>query len=129
MTNLTDYVPKTLLPVANIPLFWYPLNALARSGFTQAILVVSPECKAEVEKRLCTPNSLPGLQTLKIEVVTVSPEGKGQAQTGGGDGTDSDGLDAAEDECGTADVLRYLLQHGQLVSVVIGCVCGGEYIH
>ena len=28
MTDLTDSVPKALLPVANIPMFWYALNTL-----------------------------------------------------------------------------------------------------
>jgi NDP-sugar pyrophosphorylase family protein len=33
MINLTDYLEKSLLPVANIPMFWFPLNMLYRNGF------------------------------------------------------------------------------------------------
>lgn len=32
MTNLSDHVSKFLLPVANIPLFWYTLNLLLQNN-------------------------------------------------------------------------------------------------
>lgn len=34
MTDLTNHVPKALLPIANIPMFWYPLNMLSRNNIT-----------------------------------------------------------------------------------------------
>src|SRR3954451_23307691 len=75
MTQLTDHVPKALLPVANVPLFWYPLRMLARSGFTDALLVVNGECRQAVEQKLSTPHLLPPLGDLAVEVETVCPEG------------------------------------------------------
>lgn len=33
MPALTEHIPKLLLPVANLPLYWYPLNMLQRNGF------------------------------------------------------------------------------------------------
>lgn len=33
MTDLTYNTPKSLLPVGNKPLMWYPLNLLERVGF------------------------------------------------------------------------------------------------
>lgn len=32
MMNLTEQIEKPLLPVADIPLFWYSLNMLARNS-------------------------------------------------------------------------------------------------
>lgn len=39
MTNLTDHISKSLLPVANIPLFWYSLNLLSRNDITGNLTV------------------------------------------------------------------------------------------
>ena len=33
MYPLTENIPKALLPVANKPLIWYPVNYLERVGF------------------------------------------------------------------------------------------------
>ena len=33
MKDLTSKVPKALLPVANQPLIWYPIQMLERAGF------------------------------------------------------------------------------------------------
>ena len=33
MYPLTENFPKSLLPVGNLPLIWYPLNLLVTSGF------------------------------------------------------------------------------------------------
>ena len=32
MTELTDHIPKCLLPIAGVPLFWYPLNFLQKNS-------------------------------------------------------------------------------------------------
>ena len=33
MYPLTENFPKSILPVGNLPLIWYPLNLLVTSGF------------------------------------------------------------------------------------------------
>jgi len=33
MLSITEHIPKHLLPIINIPLFWFPLNLLQRNGF------------------------------------------------------------------------------------------------
>lgn len=33
MTDLTSTTPKALLPVANMPLIWYPVKLLENAGF------------------------------------------------------------------------------------------------
>ena len=33
MTDLTCKCPKALLPVANMPMVWYPVNMLEKAGF------------------------------------------------------------------------------------------------
>lgn len=32
MTSLTDHIPKCMLPIAGIPMFWYPLNFLQKNS-------------------------------------------------------------------------------------------------
>lgn len=39
MTDLTYNTPKAMLPVANKPLIWYPLNLLEKVGFEGACSV------------------------------------------------------------------------------------------
>lgn len=33
MMSVTEHVQKALLPIGNIPLFWYPLHVLAENKF------------------------------------------------------------------------------------------------
>ena len=33
MTDITSYFTKALLPVANRPMIWYPINMLEKAGF------------------------------------------------------------------------------------------------
>jgi translation initiation factor eIF-2B subunit gamma len=47
---LSDRFPKSLLPVANRPLLWYPLDMLTKSGFTEIIVVVSDAQSAAVSE-------------------------------------------------------------------------------
>ncbi|KAI1718477.1 nucleotidyl transferase domain-containing protein [Ditylenchus destructor] len=90
MTSLTDYMPKPLLPVANIPLFWYPLNMLSRSNVTDIKLVTNEKCYPEI-RRLLTDGSLPPLPNLTVDVIAVKPENGEEI-----------------DDWGTADVLRHI---------------------
>ncbi|KAL7299153.1 hypothetical protein TKK_0007752 [Trichogramma kaykai] len=48
MTELTAGKPKCLLPIANLPMIYYPLHFLERSGFNDAIVVVSETVKTDV---------------------------------------------------------------------------------
>lgn len=32
MTSLTDHIPKCMLPIVGIPMFWYPLNFLQKNS-------------------------------------------------------------------------------------------------
>ncbi|XP_021260649.1 translation initiation factor eIF-2B subunit gamma isoform X2 [Numida meleagris] len=48
MTDLTSSIPKPLLPVANRPLLWYPLNLLERAGFEEVIVIT----RKEIQKML-----------------------------------------------------------------------------
>jgi translation initiation factor eIF-2B subunit gamma len=36
MTDLTAKTPKALLPIANLPMIWYPVQLLERAGFQGA---------------------------------------------------------------------------------------------
>ncbi|XP_014206975.1 translation initiation factor eIF-2B subunit gamma [Copidosoma floridanum] len=81
MTELTAGKPKCLLPIANMPMVWYPLKLLEQSGFTEAIVIVSEAVKMDVTTAL----DKYGL-SIKPEVV---------------------GVPDAED-IGTADSLRFI---------------------
>ncbi|KAI4462092.1 translation initiation factor eif-2b subunit gamma [Holotrichia oblita] len=49
MPELTAGKPKCLLPVGSKPLIWYPLLKLQQSGFTDVILVVFENQRAEIQ--------------------------------------------------------------------------------
>lgn len=83
MTELTDHIPKCMLPVVGVPLFWYPLNFLQRNSIHDVFLIVNEKHAAEV-KLLLTQKSLPPLDDLHIEVLVCN-----------------------NDDFGTADVLRH----------------------
>uniref|UniRef100_A0A0N4ZVY5 Translation initiation factor eIF2B subunit gamma n=1 Tax=Parastrongyloides trichosuri TaxID=131310 RepID=A0A0N4ZVY5_PARTI len=72
MTSLTAHVSKALLPIANIPMFWYPLNFLAKNNVTDVILVVDVKMEHDVKMimkdRVLFPSF--GIE-MNIEVATV----------------------------------------------------------
>ena len=43
MMDLTNHMPKVLLPIANIPMFWYPLNMLSRNNITGKFFIIDKE--------------------------------------------------------------------------------------
>ncbi|KAL6433010.1 hypothetical protein ACFW04_006361 [Cataglyphis niger] len=94
MTELTAGQPKCLLPIANVPMIWYPLQILERSGFREAIVVVSELTKSEVSAAL---DKL-GLK-IKLEIV---------------------GIPGAED-LGTADSIRLIHEKIYTDFLVISC--------
>lgn len=94
MTELTAGQPKCLLPIANVPMIWYPLQVLERSGFKEAIIVVSELTKADVSASL---DKL-GLK-IKTEIV---------------------GIPGAED-LGTADSIRLIHEKIHMDFLVVSC--------
>ncbi|KAK0419622.1 hypothetical protein QR680_014237 [Steinernema hermaphroditum] len=69
MREITDAIPKCLLPVAGVPVFWYPLNLLSRHHITDVILVTSTKTVAEV-KSLLHHDKLPKFaNSLNIDIV------------------------------------------------------------
>ncbi|XP_029155359.1 translation initiation factor eIF-2B subunit gamma [Nylanderia fulva] len=94
MTELTAGQPKCLLPIANVPMIWYPLQILERSGFKEAIVVVSEVAKSEVSAAL----DRLGLK-IKMEIV---------------------GIPGAED-LGTADSIRLIHEKIYTDFLVISC--------
>ena len=67
MTDLTCTKAKCLLPVAGMPMVWWPLNMLQNNGFTEAIVIVPDSAKSEV---LRIPERC-GL-SLRLDVVGIS---------------------------------------------------------
>ncbi|VDK67135.1 unnamed protein product [Litomosoides sigmodontis] len=84
MKSLTDHIPKCMLPIACIPMFWYPLNFLQRNSIREVIMVVAESLLGEI-KQLLSGSTLPPLADLQIEFVKLS---------------------SAAEHWGTADVLR-----------------------
>ncbi|XP_022918324.1 translation initiation factor eIF2B subunit gamma [Onthophagus taurus] len=81
ITELTENKPKCLLPIGGKPMVWYPLIKLENSGFSDVILLVYENQKAEIQ------NNLEKLElTIKIEYVPIPPN----------------------EDFGTADSLRFL---------------------
>ncbi|EFO25345.2 hypothetical protein LOAG_03140 [Loa loa] len=86
MTSLTDHIPKCMLPIAGIPMFWYPLNFLQKNSIREVIMVVAERLLGEIRQLLCS-SALPPLSDLQIEFVKLS---------------------SAAEHWGTADVLRFI---------------------
>lgn len=96
MTELTARKPKCLLPVGTLPMIWYPLNLLQKSGFLDVIVVVLESSKSEIQAAL----EKLGL-SIKIELVSI-PQGE---------------------DWGTADSLRHLQESNRLKSDVLILSC------
>ncbi|KHN75896.1 putative translation initiation factor eIF-2B subunit gamma [Toxocara canis] len=87
MTELTDRIPKCMLPIAGIPMFWYPLNFLRINRIKDVLFVVSDRVLPEV-KQLLAGKDLPPLDDdMNIEYIPLA---------------------SVADEWGTADVLRHI---------------------
>lgn len=52
MTELTAGKPKCLLPVGSKPLVWYPLMKLQQAGFSDVILIIAENHKADIQLAL-----------------------------------------------------------------------------
>ncbi|VDN45627.1 unnamed protein product [Gongylonema pulchrum] len=64
MTDLTDYIPKCMLPIAGVPMF---------CGFLEVILVVAEALLTEI-KQLLSGCTLPPLPNLHIEFVSLGTD-------------------------------------------------------
>ncbi|XP_054284724.1 translation initiation factor eIF-2B subunit gamma [Macrosteles quadrilineatus] len=96
MTELTSKRSKCLLPIGNLPMIWYPLRLLEKSGFREAIVVVTEQIKNDVQVALDRTG-------LKIH-------------------TDIVGIPGGED-WGTADTLRHLEDSNKIKSDVVIVSC------
>ncbi|XP_028417670.1 translation initiation factor eIF-2B subunit gamma-like [Dendronephthya gigantea] len=95
MYPLTENIPKSILPVGNLPLIWYPLNLLQTSGFEEVIVVV-----LESERDLIS-NSIEKCfdAKMKIEIVPI-PDNSAM---------------------GTADSLRHIKEKIERDILVVSC--------
>ncbi|KAJ1354327.1 hypothetical protein KIN20_011226 [Parelaphostrongylus tenuis] len=84
MTELCNGMLKCLLPIANVPMFWYPLNTLVNTGVKDIKLFVREDGEQELSRLLSTP--LFSFPSAAIEVISMPRE---------------------NEEWGTADLLRH----------------------
>ncbi|KAI6183989.1 putative translation initiation factor eIF-2B subunit gamma [Aphelenchoides bicaudatus] len=66
--DIWDESERALLPVAGVPIFWYPLNVLAKNNITDVLLITNSACLNKI-KKLLKDGTLPELPGLKIEIV------------------------------------------------------------
>ncbi|CAG5896728.1 unnamed protein product [Menidia menidia] len=95
MTDLTYNTPKSLLPVGNKPLMWYPLNLLERVGFEEVIVITTKE----VQKMMSTDSKMKVDVKMKLDVVCIQEDG----------------------DMGTADALRHIQQKIKTDVLVVSC--------
>ncbi|KAL3123408.1 hypothetical protein niasHT_004580 [Heterodera trifolii] len=106
MPSLTSQMPKALLPMANMPLYWFSLNLLRLNRVRDCLLIVPLGQQLQIENALKTDGGgrWPTLKGIDIEVVAI------------------DILEEDVDDWGTADVLKRLL--GKLKSDHILLISG-----
>ncbi|XP_050304314.1 translation initiation factor eIF-2B subunit gamma [Anthonomus grandis grandis] len=101
MLEVTSGQPKCLLPVGPKPLIWYTLNKLQGAGFTDAILIVLDNQKAEIQAALDKEIDN-GSINLKIEFISILED---------------------KEDLGTADSLRLKEVQERLKSDVLVLSC------
>ncbi|CAD5211430.1 unnamed protein product [Bursaphelenchus okinawaensis] len=99
MLNITEHRSKALLPLGNLPLFWYPLHVLSENGINNVLLIANEDNCVDI-KSLLDCGSLPPLPGLDVEVVSPGPQ---------------------EDDWGTADVLRHFANKITSDFILMGC--------
>lgn len=95
MMDLTYNTPKPLLPVANKPLLWYPLNMLYKVGFEEVIVITTKE----VQKMMSTDPKMKMDVKMKLDVVCIQEDA----------------------DMGTADALRHIHQKIKTDVLVVSC--------
>ncbi|XP_066253384.1 translation initiation factor eIF2B subunit gamma [Euwallacea similis] len=93
--------PKCLLPVGPKPLIWYTLNKLAASGFTEVILIVLENQKAEIQNAIDKATETDSLD-ITIDYVSILED---------------------KEDLGTAESLRMKEVHEKLKSDVLVVSC------
>lgn len=78
MSDLTAQCAKPLLPVGGVPLLWYPLNLLERSGFKEAIVITGEGAKQKI-KELVQSGKLK--TSLDLILVDIPDEDYGTAES------------------------------------------------
>ena len=69
--DLADHCPKCLLPVANKPLLFYPLNLTLSFGFSEIVVIVQDSEHRQVEDYIR--QEFPNWKSSGIKLVEVSP--------------------------------------------------------
>ncbi|ELU00952.1 hypothetical protein CAPTEDRAFT_226439 [Capitella teleta] len=95
MSDLTSCMPKALLPVANRPLVWYPVNMLETSGFSEATIVV---CETDLQSILKTLEQICDVK-IKLHFVSIP----------------------YEEDWGTLDSLRHIADQIKSDLLVVSC--------
>lgn len=95
MYPLTENFPKSILPVGNLPLIWYPLNLLETSGFEEVIVVVLESEKLLISQAIAKCCEM----AMKIDIVSI-PDNVAM---------------------GTADSLKHIKDKIQKDVVVVSC--------
>ncbi|KAK2167383.1 hypothetical protein LSH36_28g01002 [Paralvinella palmiformis] len=91
---LTEDTPKALLPIANMPMIWYPLQLLEKAKFTEALVVTRELEQTKIQ------NTLEEIHcTIKLDYATIPDDG----------------------DSGTADTLRYIKDKIQSDVLLISC--------
>lgn len=90
MPDLTDDVPKPLLPIANVPMFWYALNTFRRNKIeskfclyifknifvvVDVLVLTNERCHTRI-MQLMSDGSLPSLPNMNIEYVNTGAHGR-----------------------------------------------------
>lgn len=67
MTDLSNNIPKALLPIGNHPMIWYPINMLERAGFERAIIITLESVGKDLRQKLKSCGDI----KLELEIVTI----------------------------------------------------------
>ncbi|KAK4560949.1 Translation initiation factor eIF-2B subunit gamma [Recurvomyces mirabilis] len=68
-TSKPSDFPKALVPIANRPMVWYPLDWCYRMGITDITLITPPEAAPALQAALATNPALTGLPNPKPEIL------------------------------------------------------------
>ncbi|KZF24023.1 eukaryotic translation initiation factor-like protein subunit eIF2B-gamma [Xylona heveae TC161] len=78
-TSSPEEFPKALVPIANRPMVWYPLDWCYRSGITNITVITSPSSVAALEAAFSQNPHLTSLPAPKPDI--IAPEGLSQASS------------------------------------------------
>ncbi|XP_041475354.1 translation initiation factor eIF-2B subunit gamma-like isoform X2 [Lytechinus variegatus] len=67
MTDLSNNIPKALLPIGNHPMIWYPINMLEKAGFERVIIITLESFGKDLRQKLKSC----GETKLELDIVTI----------------------------------------------------------